>query len=607
MLDLKKLAPNSVRNSQFWADFIDVYTEELQNLKTEIIDKKLKDYYDYRQKTDFLHLLPISTSFGYPIDVSLDGSTEYLQKEIESIAFRKKYKTTSIGYEFSYKNVDRIGSLFILTYNDNKLVRAISTEMWDFLNSITDYTQPVRVIPDLNIDGLIVDALYYDQTPPIYYDDDGLYYDLSGFEIPTKHIALEYTVDRIMQDEEENEYLMLDTYLRFLRDKSNYNRRAVEVPHVGTQISFLMDATGLSGSVTGTIYNSEQLKIISAIEPDLFPYDTYQDLYRIQVGTGSQEVPNVLNYSIPYPTELESPLYEEFLSPNEVDIIDEWISIQTMVGIGYEQEIIATIPTTAFSYTVQRTPFRSKSFKLFYTIGGQNYIANDDGEGNIIGEYLTDGTVNYETGEISGTLVETTVGTNIEVGYTYNSLKAENEEGFSLTEITEAGLFDISGNLVAYATFPPIQYNDNHYHLGIQFFVKRRSFGVKRYFNALIEAQSEVSSNITGTFLYTTETIETESDINSNLSNNNSFTVEEVQGQSNIEANISTDVLFNFEPIEGISEVIAENLASLQFINNIEPIQGFSGVTVQPPEILISGTSMTGSSSNDQTSESEVT
>ncbi|GAB6161890.1 hypothetical protein JCM12298_10490 [Desulfothermus naphthae] len=46
-------------------------------------------------------------------------------------------------------------------------------------------------------------------------------------------------------------------------------------------------------------------------------------------------------------------------------------------------------------------PITPNTLKIIYTIGGTQYEAQDDGQGNIIGEHLTSATVDYEAGEIN--------------------------------------------------------------------------------------------------------------------------------------------------------------------------------------------------------------
>ena len=42
--------------------------------------------------------------------------------------------------------------------------------------------------------------------------------------------------------------------------------------------------------------------------------------------------------------------------------------------------------------------------------------------------------------------------------------------------ITEAGIEDVDGNLLAYATFPPVSMNDSRFHLSLQWLILKDSF-----------------------------------------------------------------------------------------------------------------------------------
>ena len=85
--------------------------------------------------------------------------------------------------------------------------------------------------------------------------------------------------------------------------------------------------------------------------------------------------------------------------------------------------------TTTFSSTLSHTPVIPKQLSVNYTIGGEVYVANDDGKGNIAGDYISSGTVNYDTGEIS---IEFSSppddGTEIAAGY----YSYKNGEGYSV-------------------------------------------------------------------------------------------------------------------------------------------------------------------------------
>ncbi len=56
--------------------------------------------------------------------------------------------------------------------------------------------------------------------------------------------------------------------------------------------------------------------------------------------------------------------------------------------------------TTSFSATLATTPVDEDSLEIAYTIGGTDYTATDDGDGNISGTDCT-GTIDYDTGALS--------------------------------------------------------------------------------------------------------------------------------------------------------------------------------------------------------------
>jgi len=73
--------------------------------------------------------------------------------------------------------------------------------------------------------------------------------------------------------------------------------------------------------------------------------------------------------------------------------------------------------TTSFSRTLNHHPVLKNSYTISYTIDGTTYTGQDDGEGNITGEHISSGSINYETGERS---VEFDTPPDVDTGLTDN-------------------------------------------------------------------------------------------------------------------------------------------------------------------------------------------
>jgi len=281
----------------------------------------------------------------------------------------------------------------------------------------------------------------------------------------------------------ETGFLINDAYLQFLRGRVSYNKRVVELPHVGSQLTCITDSSGYFDSFEiGAQYTSEPIKMRTAINPLIFDAN---DIVRVEVGTGFNELPSVLD-ELPFPSDLDQPLYSNTLVGEEITRTDDnsWLIVETMFEIQSQEDIISTEATSLISETLSKTPIQRRSLKINYTIGGDDYEATDTADGNIEGPFITEllSTINYNSGDI---VVEFTTPTDVSlttVSYTYASEYKETSPDFELKRITEAGLFDSQDRLVAYSSFAPIGYNDNWFHIGLQFLIKLEAFSLGTIF-----------------------------------------------------------------------------------------------------------------------------
>jgi hypothetical protein len=65
---------------------------------------------------------------------------------------------------------------------------------------------------------------------------------------------------------------------------------------------------------------------------------------------------------------------------------------------------------TSWGGTLSTTPVATGSLEVSYTIGGSPYTAQDDGAGNIVGTYITSGSITYSTGVYSITFSSSATG-----------------------------------------------------------------------------------------------------------------------------------------------------------------------------------------------------
>lgn len=158
---------------------------------------------------------------------------------------------------------------------------------------------------------------------------------------------------------------------------------------------------------------------------------------------------------------------------------------QEEVATGDGEETLFTVEELPHDSDIVSDPVSPK-VKVLYNIGNRRYIAFDDGLGVISGAFITVGTIDYITGELHLDFSEPiTENETILIFYSFQRIytpdagsKVEVDYYFTNTvvEITEVGLWDEFNNLLAYATFPPIEFNKARNHLNFGFIIKKTPF-----------------------------------------------------------------------------------------------------------------------------------
>jgi len=137
---------------------------------------------------------------------------------------------------------------------------------------------------------------------------------------------------------------------------------------------------------------------------------------------------------------------------------------------------------SSLSYTTDSFPVVANSVEIDFWYDGVKYTAIDDGAGNITGTHVSSGSITYATGVIAVSLdITTDAAEDIYMEYDYRITKTPDDDTFILAEyrtdddvqITEVGIADSDGRLIAYATFPPIQFKDMFNYLGIQLYIEK--------------------------------------------------------------------------------------------------------------------------------------
>ena len=258
-----KLMP-VLKTDNFWTQLMECIGEELGLLKDDM--GETKKYFDiYSQYED--GLINISNEFGYSPNLIVNNDLSTVLKEVESIPFRIRNKTTYDGYYIILKQIDRIGEIYNYYWSGKKLIKAIKWQnIVDVLNGGFDKTTPfIDVIADKNFSTISI-------SNPISLDSGINLDELIGqwnwmldenMEIsPTKHLGIEYYIRDISDFSEDGKNIMTEKYLQYLASGSEYTRRLPIVPHIGLMINGIMNENGSCNFFNSNLtYSTPKLKL----------------------------------------------------------------------------------------------------------------------------------------------------------------------------------------------------------------------------------------------------------------------------------------------------------------------------------------------------------
>lgn len=144
-------------------------------------------------------------------------------------------------------------------------------------------------------------------------------------------------------------------------------------------------------------------------------------------------------------------------------------------------EIVSTSSPTKISTTLQHSLIIKNSITLTYTlIGGQSYIASANSDGVISGDGISQGTINYSTGELLIDFEQSIQGV-VSIDYSYKiilNMKGNTPVFFNYTTVNSLGVSEIaledgSHNVLAYMTFPPVQVNNQYNYISANFIIRK--------------------------------------------------------------------------------------------------------------------------------------
>lgn len=178
----------------------------------------------------------------------------------------------------------------------------------------------------------------------------------------------------------------------------------------------------------------------------------------------------------------------KFKSENGTGIINYEtgeLSIST-IGIYTVEDDLGAQGLSVYNYNtlISQIPMVEGSIIIEYRLGGTLYRAKDNGMGNISGQGIISGAVNYVTGDVDITFIGPTQETpKIYFEYEVNKrpdngseIKIEYYFTTQKLEITEMGIKDSSSNLLGYATFYPVKFDNFATHCSFGFILKKSIF-----------------------------------------------------------------------------------------------------------------------------------
>ncbi len=369
---------SSLTITNLWPQFVEAIAQEVALIKDE--DEKTKYFNDIYNLLESENI-ELANKFGYTPNLVLNNSLAYIIQQNESIPFRIRKKTTYLGYEINFKMVERIGEIYNLFWNTNKLIKAIKWgPVFTELESGFDTTKPfIHITADrnfssinLNAGALMDDENYLDEDPPLRMDSSSTVY-------PTKHLVVEYITNQLVERENIT-YLYYDNYFKYLSQGSEYNKQVPVVTHNGCQLNIVVsDSGGYDFFSAGSEYSVPILQLKSSVtfnyiiretiaqqlslddagrnldEPIIWTMDgsgqsenpvTLSDIKYMSVGGGVHNIPTTENSRI-LNDRSTMVIYYPFDDDNTSDVIKDY-SINNYVGtlVGERKKIQGIVGKT---------------------------------------------------------------------------------------------------------------------------------------------------------------------------------------------------------------------------------------------------------------------
>lgn len=253
----------TLMQNDFWIQLLEAFADEIELERAEIAKKKY--YYDLDQD-DTDTLFRIAEKYGYEPNLVLDDSLEFLKKEIRSIPYRIRNKTTLSGYKLPINLIGVRGEVYNVVYNGEAHYRGI--DIGKFLQEIEEnsITDALYIPPEVYFSSVVSEEIAFDEG--YVFDEGNWNFDSSQTILISKHLNVEYAPKRLITLGGK-EYILTTDYYKYLRRGLEYNRKASTLAHGGVTFNATTDITTTYNNITGGDYSNPDLKIKSWITPYL--------------------------------------------------------------------------------------------------------------------------------------------------------------------------------------------------------------------------------------------------------------------------------------------------------------------------------------------------
>lgn len=203
---LQRTLISPLTSDLLWSEFLTAHSYEIANM--EDFYASIKDNWNIEHNTKE-NLIRIAETFGYTPNLIINSTISMAKRELESLPYRIREKTTYNGYSLIFQQNGLLGDTFNYYFDGKKLVKCVDYDATQ-KNLVTyDKYSPfygVKAIknfstalnsPEISLDYMYNNQIIYDSELLRYYSLDQKFnpwwqLDTPYLQLPTKHLGIEY-------------------------------------------------------------------------------------------------------------------------------------------------------------------------------------------------------------------------------------------------------------------------------------------------------------------------------------------------------------------------------------------------------------------------------